>query len=98
MSKREEQRKRREYSLRLRKHRAQRATLPECRLLQLKIDCLCAHHYAPDSEEARAYLEKAKKYTLKQRLHFINLYMKQYDELLYEGFSTGEGEKIKNKK
>lgn len=61
MSKREEQRKRREYSLRLRKHMAQRATFPECRLLQLKIDCLCAHHYAPDSEEARAYLEKAKK-------------------------------------
>ena len=95
MSKREEQRKRREQSMRLREYMAQRVTLPECRLLQLKIDCLCAHHYALDSEEARDYLEKAKKYTLKQRLHFINLYMKQYDELLYKGFSTGEGEKNK---
>lgn len=60
MSRQEENQKRREYSDRLRQHIASRLDLPECQELRLKIDCLCSRHYAPDSEEARQYIEKAK--------------------------------------
>ena len=67
-----------------------RVQLPECKELQLKIDCLASRHYAPDSEQAREYIEKAKQYNMERRLHFIRLYLKQYDELLYQGFSGWE--------
>ncbi|WP_285011221.1 hypothetical protein [Lactococcus garvieae] len=86
MSRQEENQKRREYSDRLRQHIASRLYLPECQELRLKIDCLCSRHYAPDSEEARQYIEKAKNYNVKRRLHFIRLYQKRYDELLYKGW------------
>lgn len=86
MSRQEENQKRREYSDRLRQHIASRLDLPECQELRLKIDCLCSRHYAPDSEEARQYIEKAKNYSVKRRLHFIRLYQKRYDELLYKGW------------
>ncbi|MFK4926971.1 hypothetical protein ACI1TM_10025 [Lactococcus garvieae] len=86
MSRQEENQRRREYSDRLRQYIASRLDLPECQELRLKIDCLCSWHYAPDSEEARQYIEKAKKYNVKRRLHFIRLYQKCYDELLYKGW------------
>ncbi|GAB7391598.1 hypothetical protein [Lactococcus garvieae] len=91
MSRQEENKKRREYSDRLREHIASRIDLPECQELRLKIDCLCSHHYAPDSELARRYVEKSKKYSVERKLQFIRLYLKQYDELLYQGFSMREG-------
>lgn len=91
MSRREENQKRREFSDRLRRHIASRLDLPECQDLRLKIDCLTSRHYMPDSELAKQYIEKAKKYNMEQRLHFIRLYLKQYDELLYQGFSMDEG-------
>ena len=84
MSRQEENRKLREYSERLRQHIASRIDLPECQELRLKIDCLCSRHYAPDSEKARQSIEKAKKYSVERRLHFIRLYLKRYDELLYK--------------
>jgi hypothetical protein len=96
MSRREENQRRRDYSDRLREHVKNRLTLPESLEFQLKIDCLCSRHYAPDSELARQYIEKAKKYTMAQRLHFIGLYLKQYDEFLYQDFSMREGEKESN--
>lgn len=95
MSRREDTRRRREHSERLRAHLLSRVHLPESLEFQLKIDCLASRHYAPDSEQARAYIEKAKKYTMEQRLHFIRLYLKQYDEFLHRGFSMDEGENKK---
>jgi hypothetical protein len=91
MSRREESKRRREYSDRLREHIASRIDLPECQELRLKIDCLCSRHYAPDNELARQYIEKSKKYSVERKLQFIRLYLKQYDELLYQGFSMREG-------
>lgn len=77
----------RNYGDQLRQHIISRVNLPEAQILRMKIDALSTYHYLPDSDIYREYINKARNYSIDQRLIWIKRYVKEYDLLLRQGFS-----------